>query len=452
MKILQFTAEHFKRLQVVEITPNGNIVEITGKNGSGKSSTLDAIEAALAGGKMAAVPVRKGQKSARIQVSLGDEKVELVVERVFNAETGQSNITVSTGTGARKTGPQQILNALLGELTFDPLAFTRMKAAEQFDALRRLVKLDVDFDELDGLNTRDINLRTEAGRAARALRAQAEGIIVADGLPDEPVNTKEILDELQGVANHNSAIEREALSRADKNKQVNEHFAAAKALRDEAAELRRQADMRERAGADREALAGELRDRIAALPPLPELKDAAEVRARLTAAEDTNVKIAARLRRTALDGQAVAKEAEVEALSQAIEGRRQAKADAIRSAQMPIDGLGFGDKHVTLNGLPFDQASTAEQLRVSVAIAMAANPTLRVLRIKEGSFLDGDAMKLLAGMAAERDYQVWIESVMPHDGPVIVMEDGKVRSAPTGSAADEGAPAAAPPEAQETLL
>ena len=57
---------------------------------------------------------------------------------------------------------------------------------------------------------------------------------------------------------------------------------------------------------------------------------------------------------------------------------------------MPVEGLGFGAGIVTFNGLPFDQASTAEQLRVSVAIAMAANPKLRVLRIKHGNDLDAD--------------------------------------------------------------
>ena len=49
MKILKLTAENFKKLSAVEITPDGNVVVISGKNGAGKSSVLDAIEAALCG-------------------------------------------------------------------------------------------------------------------------------------------------------------------------------------------------------------------------------------------------------------------------------------------------------------------------------------------------------------------------------------------------------------------
>ena len=36
MKIIEFRAERFKRLSAVEITPAGNTVIISGKNGQGK--------------------------------------------------------------------------------------------------------------------------------------------------------------------------------------------------------------------------------------------------------------------------------------------------------------------------------------------------------------------------------------------------------------------------------
>ena len=47
MKILTLTAENFMRLAAVEITPDGNMVQITGRNGMGKSSVLNAIWAAI---------------------------------------------------------------------------------------------------------------------------------------------------------------------------------------------------------------------------------------------------------------------------------------------------------------------------------------------------------------------------------------------------------------------
>ena len=48
MHIIRAEIQDFKRVSVAAIDAGG-IVEITGGNGQGKSSVLDAIEAALAG-------------------------------------------------------------------------------------------------------------------------------------------------------------------------------------------------------------------------------------------------------------------------------------------------------------------------------------------------------------------------------------------------------------------
>jgi hypothetical protein len=122
-------------------------------------------------------------------------------------------------------------------------------------------------------------------------------------------------------------------------------------------------------------------------------------------------------------------EDEAKALTEAIDARDQAKRAAIAAAKMPVPGLDFGDGVVLLAGVPFDQASDAERLRASVAIAMAANPKLRVIRIRDGSLLDEDAMKVLEQIAIERDFQVWIERVDSSGQVGFVLEDGHVRDA-----------------------
>src|SRR3989304_5788661 len=139
MKILKLTAENVKKLRAVEITPTGELVEITGRNGAGKSSVLDSLWWALAGTKhIQAVPIRKGATKARIRLDLG----ELTVERRFS-EKGPTP-TVENAEGARFTSPQGILDALLGALTFDPLAFVGQEPREQFETLRRLLPLPHD--------------------------------------------------------------------------------------------------------------------------------------------------------------------------------------------------------------------------------------------------------------------------------------------------------------------
>ena len=71
----------------------------------------------------------------------------------------------------------------------------------------------------------------------------------------------------------------------------------------------------------------------------------------------------------------------------------------------------------------------AQQLRASVAIAMAANPKLRVIRVRDGSLLDERAMRLLAEMADAHDCQVWIERVDTSGSVGFVLEDGHLKEA-----------------------
>ena len=76
---------------------------------------------------------------------------------------------------------------------------------------------------------------------------------------------------------------------------------------------------------------------------------------------------------------------------------------------------------------PFEQASDAERLRASCAIAMRGDAKLRVLRVRDGSLLDPDSLALLREMAEAADYQVWVEQVDVSGKIGIVIEDGRVK-------------------------
>jgi hypothetical protein len=93
---------------------------------------------------------------------------------------------------------------------------------------------------------------------------------------------------------------------------------------------------------------------------------------------------------------------------------------------MPVEGLSFGDGEVLFDGIPLDQASQAEKIRVSVAIAMAANPKLRVLCVRDGSLLDRESWRLLAELVESNDYQCWVEVTDDEGKTGIVIEDGTV--------------------------
>jgi hypothetical protein len=91
-----------------------------------------------------------------------------------------------------------------------------------------------------------------------------------------------------------------------------------------------------------------------------------------------------------------------------------------------VPGLGFEEDAVTYNGLPFAQASDAEQIKVSIAMGMAGNPKLRVMRIKDGSLLDDDSMKVVEEMAVTNDFQVFVEVVDTSGKVGVYLVDGEI--------------------------
>ncbi len=171
MRIIELSAENIKKLKCVDITPDAHVVQITGKNGSGKSSVLDAILYALAGTKhIDSRPIRDGEAKAHVTLDLG----EFIVTRRFNAGGASGgSLTIESQDGrARYTSPQTLLDKLVGPLTFDPLHFANSEPKQQLELLRALVPLDVDLDALDLDNRRDFDARTELHRTIKQLEAQ----------------------------------------------------------------------------------------------------------------------------------------------------------------------------------------------------------------------------------------------------------------------------------------
>lgn len=432
MKILRLEAENVKRLHAVDITPTGDIVEISGSNANGKTSVLDAIWWALAGtGTVQAEPIRRGAQTARIRLDLGD----LIVTRSFKrGKDGEftTKLQVENAEGASFNSPQKMLDALISSLTFDPIEFSRMKPREQFDAVRTFVP-GIDFENIDNLNRGDFQKRTEANRRLEEAKAGAGLIVIREDLPEDEIPESEFLDKIAGAAQGNADIIRESEVRTRTSALIGQKFALVSSKRLEAQELRRKADALDTDANELERLTGEHKAEFLSLPPLAAPVDVTEIREQLTRAQATNAAIRRNAefyrRKAALETVATDAAMLSDQLTAKINARNKAKQEAIAAAQMPVEGLGFGDGFVTLNGVPFNQASDAEQLSASIAIAMRTNSKLRVIRVRDGSLLDDSKMKILADMAAANGHQVWIETVRAVTETAIIIENGSVKGA-----------------------
>lgn len=124
---------------------------------------------------------------------------------------------------------------------------------------------------------------------------------------------------------------------------------------------------------------------------------------------------------------------QAEAMTKAIADADASKAKALTEAKFPLDGLSVGEDGPTLDGLPFeldglpfDQASQAEQLRASISIGAALHPSLGLLLVRDGAYLDEDSLALVAEMATEQGLQIIVERVGKGDAMGIVIEDGEI--------------------------
>lgn len=423
MKIVKFTAENMKRLKVAEIDPKGNIVEISGANGAGKSSVLDAIFWTLAGNKIVQKqPIRHGASEGRTELDLGD----LLVKKKFS-KTGATVVVERKVDGVRIEKPQAFLDNLCGKgIGFDPLGFSRMKPKEQFEQLRRLVKIDVDVDELDRINKSDFDKRTEMNREIKSLGGQADGIVVPANTPDAGIDVSELTGQVETAATHNKERELEAQRRDTQKKQIEAMKLTAGQSREKAKQLRAEADKMDADAVSREKNATDLQNELDRKQPIPDAIDVSQVRQKITEAVAVNAAITKKASKAELLKKIAAMTASAQALTDSIEAREKTKRDAIAAAKFPVEGLGFGADEVLLGGVPFEQASSAEQLRASCAIAMAMSPELRLIIIRDGSLLDERSMAILGDLAKGNDYQVWMEVVDTSGTVGVVLEDGMV--------------------------
>lgn len=418
MKIIALEAENLKRLTAIRIEPDGNLVQITGKNGQGKTSVLDAIWWALDGTThVQSKPIRQGEEQAVIKLDLG----ELKVTRKFRAKedgTYTTSIIVENGEGARFPSPQKMLDELLGELTFDPLAFTRMKDQDQVHALRSLVP-DFDFAKAEQEIKEAFDERAICNRTARDSKTVAEEI--SRDLPEEIpefIEDSTALHDAYAKAVEESA---ECEARHAKKDRISNRIIQIEE------ERRKLMDEWTNLTAELEA--------VGDIPDLEAIQDKiAKARASVQSVEVNNrIAEKAKTRDFKFDESKKAEAKSIE-LTRKIDSIKAQAKEAIASADMPIKGLSISNGAVHLDNVPFEQASDAQQLQASIGIAMALNPTLKVIRVRDGSLLDQDAMQILAKMADDKDYQIWIERVDGSGKVGFVLEDGhlKQESEPAG--------------------
>jgi len=281
--------------------------------------------------------------------------------------------------------------------------------------------IGIDVDKLDQEEKSIYDERTIKGRELKAAQVKFESL---KRYPDveggEELKIGELSKKLQEAMQFNQSLSR----RKEANDMLRQQGANLKAniadMEQQLVELKKKlADMKERHSTEREALL--------VLEPI----DVGEINESISTIESINIKIRENNTYAVEKSNLQTIKEAYDTIDYNLECVRQNRLNLIQSANIPVPGLTFDEDGLLYHDIPLSQCSDGEKLMVSMGISMALNPTMRVVRIKDGSLLGKRNMAILETMCKDKDFQLWIERVSDRDsyekgGKVgILIEEGQ---------------------------
>jgi len=399
---------------------NTGLVVLTGKNGSGKSSVLDAIEAGLRGGNsIGEKPVREGAEKAEIGFDLG----EYIVTRTIDGKRKQTLKVRPKGDKKAIKKGQDILNGLFNAQTIDPTKFEALKPNDQAAELQKA--LGVDFSDLDAQEKADREKRLLVGKD-RDRASNAAKAINCEGAPDELIDVKALYEERDAIREKQDEVVRAKELREEaeaKAERIDEQGASLerqiKELQDhlEGVRKKHEEQVKEVAG---------LIDAEDAAAKAAEGLDPAPILEKIENADNLNDLYRQKQRKDELTEEAEKAIKEYDALNDKIKGYPAQRAERLAKAKCPVEGLEITDDGITVKGIPFHEMSQAERLRLGFEVGRLINPEIKVIGCREGSNIDDEGIAALREMALGNEFQLWIEMVRTDEDGALIISEGEL--------------------------
>lgn len=263
------------------------------------------------------------------------------------------------------------------------------------------------------------NETAKAGALEAALKAGPKAKI--DLAPLE-AKLAAIMEEIKSANANNQAFDQAAATVREKTADATRAREATEDAEMKASQAKEQVTAHTAEVANAQKAADEATAKAVALVPV----DMSPLRVKLAGLESANAKVRANKQRTDADTALKTKQTQYDAFTRKIEECDEKKQSLLESTKFPVDGLALGEDGVTFKGVSLEQASDAEKLRVSVAIAAAMNPKIKIMLARNASLLDEDSLKLLAELAEKYGLQIWLEVVSSTDKTGVVIEDGHI--------------------------
>lgn len=385
----------------------------------GKSSLLSSLFSAFTGKPPVLMPIRKGETEATVEVDLNDI---LIRQRCYIDKEGKTQYEVKVlpnnksdfGKPVPYKRPQELLDKLYSKFTINLGKFIDLDDKEQLNAFQQALGLDV--SEEDAEEARLIEERKDAKKEVDRIEVRNAGLKVDALLPDEEKNAADLIEKLSAA---NTANAGKAVLKAKLDSAVRRVTAAKEVIEgveSDIARLERDlAEKRAELTTKKELLGGYEKDLADAekAEKAFEVIDTTALSEELAKIDTDNAAIRENKRIKENLKEYAAAEAKRAALEQAVEDVRKRRKEKIvkatNEAQFAVPGVEIIDGALWVDGIPFKQCNLEKKYRLTAAIAVKGNPTLRVFRLDDGEKITPANLEILSQIAKENDCQIWIE-------------------------------------------
>ena len=416
LKFLGLEIENFKNLEKRKVDIGGQSIMVIGKNGTGKSSIIQALMSPLNSKMLPTEPIKKGEERAKISVTIGGNHFgsysEYILDMYFTAKDKKGRLTVTNADGESVKSPATFIKGLIGNVSFDIMKWLHDDKANKLKTIKALTGVS---DEIDII---DIQIKkTKEDRKYKKQRAEdLEAILnnhaftpqeidmysrTIDLLPiqQEMAGIAKAQKDYDGVINKlnefNSNVYRLNQSIYEKREEINRLTNQIEAMEHEISQSQsniqsgnKWLETHERPSI--EAVNEKINQAILHNEKCSQIGNlASHQREMITCKEEANK------------------------MSVDITALEDKKLSIISKSQFNIPGLTFTDDDIFLDNIPLEegQVNTARLFEIGTEVAIAMNPNLKVIFLHDASLFDHEALKTIIRKVEERGYQLVVELV-----------------------------------------
>jgi len=385
MQIENVKIQNFKGIESLGVELGGRSVYVVGGNAAGKTSFISAIFLALTGKDMPPSPIKGNALTGKIEVELDGYAVELSFKKK-GKKIEKTLALYSTDDGEKLDSPRARLDAIIGNLEFNPFEFMRMQPTPQLNyfckvfGIKGITALNDDIKEINEVATFD-------KKRLNSLQDQCD-VYDPELAKKEPVDLSTLSTQYQEAVNHNAKIEKFEGTVSDLKAQK-------LVLETELAETiekitKGDAWLSKQSRTDTDA-----------------------IKTQLDTANDSTAAIATAKQQKKLHDEVDQIEKTLEQLKEDKLNKQITKKLLISEYTEKIKGFSYDDElGFMLDGLPFhiDQNNTAAQIVAGLKLGAGLLGDVKIARF-EGSLLDQESLDAVSEFAEAEGLQLFVELV-----------------------------------------